>query len=396
MDTRRFVSRVILGLVGLIGSASIGSGQVLVHPFDQALANTLQAGRPTVLVASSKADAEAARMWTTLIGTPRYAELSGTTQFVPMHAEANPERIRALGITSTPTVLVYRRGPAGLELAGRKDGVKDAYLVLGWLDTLGLNAPATAVAPATDAAVTRANHPQAVPQASPQQQYQAPPQAAPPPTPLMAVPQPAPVMAVPTISAPAPAPVVVSSPPQPIVFQPQAQTIVVGPTPPTNVVLSAAPSAPPNISLMMPAAPAPPPSMFLAPPAPAAAPAFAVPSQPLYAAAPVQPQAGVGTVALGLVLSNPALLDRILGAIGECLARRGQPRVQMSSSPALVPVQAGIPAMPAGHAMPAPAAPQTGYYAPPPAASPQGPPAVAVPQMVPVKTRHGFRLFHRD
>ena len=153
-------------------------------------------------------------------------------------------------------------------------------------------------------------------------------------------------------------------------------------------------------------------------------PMMAVP-QPALAAAPVQQQSPLGTAAIGLILSNPNLFDRILGAIGRLLAQRGMPRLQMnpatpaSFSPALIPAsQAALIAQPqAGQ----PAIPQQLYYAPPgqnapqqpncppsqpncPTPSPQQPPVTPSPQGAYAAPSHSHqggssllgRLFHHD
>ena len=136
--------------------------------------------------------------------------------------------------------------------------------------------------------------------------------------------------------------------------------------------------------------------------------------QPMMAAGTPGPQQSVlGTAAIGLLLNNPGLIDRLLGALGRLLMRRGLPRVEMNAAtpaafqapasytmaPAAAPfaaapsfVPAGqpalfaIPQIPVMSAAPpaAPAAAPPVFYAAP-TASPQGEtPIYASPQSHPV------------
>src|SRR5207249_3464335 len=132
-------------------------------------------------------------------------------------------------------------------------------------------------------------------------------------------------------------------------------TVMVGSAPPPNVVMMAPSSPPPNVLLAAPAAPQP---VQMAPqpqPQPLMAP------QPMMAAPAAPPQQSVlGTAALGLLLENPGLINRILGAIGRLLVRRGNPTVQMTSLPQTIQVplaQAQAAQPPAYVVSPAPCAP---------------------------------------
>jgi len=206
-------------------------------------------------------------------------------------------------------------------------------------------------------------------------------------------------------------PLVVSPPSVPLVIQPQAPTVVVGPTPQPNIIFASAPPAAPTISYMttasapQPTANAPTanaPQLFMAnapqpqptasapqpqPPAMAPQPVpMAYAPQPVAAApqpAPVAYAPQPGQVAqsplLAAVLTNPSLVNRLLGALGEQLAQRKNPRIQMGQAPQMM--QAPMAPAPMGYA---PAGGQAyapaGYgYAPAPgmmymAVPPGGPP----------------------
>ena len=211
------------------------------------------------------------------------------------------------------------------------------------------------------------------------------PMICPPPQPTY---QPAPV--TPVYTQAAPQPVVVSAPSPPVVFQPSAPTIVVGPTPQPNIVFANAPQSVPNVTIVNagnapqpgnapqaqppqlflanapqpqppqayapqpqpPQAYAPQPTMAYAPqpqpmmayaPQPQPMMAYAPQPQPMMAYAP-QPQPAMGyapqptgnsPLLAAALLTNPRLTDRILGAIGEHLAQRKNPRIQMSSQPTI-------------------------------------------------------------
>jgi hypothetical protein len=298
-----------------------------------------------------------------------------------LDAREQAERVQALGVTTFPTVLVYQRDEArggAVRLADYRVGERDPQAVAAWLDSLSLKAPA----PARDDSIRTTQYGAVMPSA--QGGYQ------PAPTPMF-LPAPAPTV-VPTMAAPAPAPVVVSPPVAPVVVTPPAQTIVIGPAPPPNVIYAttmAAAPAPTQLFL----APAPLPSgqqqqAYVAPAPQAQSDAAAPPT--LLLAAP-QPQAAtgyylapqgtavqspVGTAVATMILTNPALWDKALGLIGQCLAKRGQPKVEMASGSPLMLVPttgAGMAPLPFGYS-PASAAPvcapTTYALAPAPALAP--------------------------
>ena len=153
-----------------------------------------------------------------------------------------------------------------------------------------------------------------------------------------------------------------------------APTVVVGPTPQPNIIFASAPPSAPTISYM-PAANAPQPTanapqLFMAPApqpqptanapqppvamAPPAQMAYAPqpmamapqPAQPAYA--PQQAQVAQSPALLAAVLTNPSLVNRLLGALGEHLAQRKNPPLQMGQAPQMM--QAPVAAAPIGGA----------------------------------------------
>jgi len=215
-------------------------------------------------------------------------------------------------------------------------------------------------------------------------------------------------------------PVVVSPPQVPVVVQPQAPTIIVGPTPQPNIIFAAAPPSVPTFSYItqgnapQPTANAPTgnaPQLFMAnapqptgnaPQPVAMAPqpqpvAMAPQPQPVAMAPQPQPQpvamapqptgnapqVGQSPALLAAVLTNPSLINRLLGAFGDHLAQRRNPRIQMGQAPQMMPAPAGnaptgsapgagLALAPAGYA---PTPGMTGYIAVPAPAQASPPPA---------------------
>lgn len=434
MDARRWKRRAACAALGLtalsawslesrpcLGREESSANAPAALSLAQALRTTQETGTPTVVVVTSRAEEGSGKFWRTLSESQEIRSFGQAVQFAEMPAESYAAQVRRLGVKSYPMVIVYRRGAKGLETAGHQAGPMDTYFVLGWLSTLGLKpeaekgpapAVASANAPVSDPAVTRTRLQIASGQAHPSEQaYQPPP---PPPQPpyqpppqYYQTPHPQPVYQQPAMFAPAPQPVVVPTASAPVVFQPQATQIVVGPTPPP--VISFVQQAPtPAFSFAAPApapspAPAPQPNLFAAAPvpspAPAPAPAPAPSAAPVFmmaapapapapAAAPTQvafapiaqaPAPGV------MVLKSPGLINSLIGTLGEHLAQKKNPRIQMASAPALSPAPVPAPS-PLGQAPVAFAqAPSQApaYYAPsgPPmmyaAAPPNGAPGFA-------------------
>jgi hypothetical protein len=241
-----------------------------------------------------------------------------------------------------------------------------------------VGAAESAAIPSRDAQVAATNHQHghATPQGSPQNFGNEPPSKQMPPAPVKSPPTQPPQ----TYQAPPPThqPVYTAQPPQPVYgYVPQQPVYAAPPTspplmvqPPTGQVVvqpaplsvTVAPSPPPQVTYMthmpvasmpqpvqtMPApnaftAPPPQPAMSMAPPAqPEPGYGMAPPnygmSQPGFSAAP----AG-GSMAMGMMLTNPSVLDRMLGGFGRLLAERSYPRIRMNpESPSLFAAPAGM------------------------------------------------------
>lgn len=391
-------------LIGMAQAAPAQGLQAADWPgLPQAIQEVKKTGAPLVVVATSSASAESAALVASIKESIASGAINGRALFAEMPVETYAERLKGLGVGRFPTVLIYRSGPKGLVAVGHKEIASGAE-VGSWLRTLGL----LALKPAADRSLvkTGGHGSGQTPYPSGQGEYIPPPAPAPPPYAPPAYPQPVyapqPVMA-PVYTQPAPQPVVVSAPSAPVVFQPQAPTIVVGPTPQPNIVFANAPASAPNVSyvnagnaptanapqqfFLAPAptanAPSAPPPMAYAPSAPPPmqyAPQYA---PPMMAYAPQAPQMAYAPAPTGnspllaaAILTNPRLWERVIGALGEHLAQKKNPRVQMGSAPTLA--QAPMAYAPtAGAPMAyAPVAPQPMYAAPAqqPMYMPAGPP----------------------
>jgi hypothetical protein len=353
-------------------------------PLGRALNATASTGVPTVVIVTSPAEPASLQLCRALATSPEVARLSGSFQFAEMGSDLYKAQVQKLGIQRFPTVIVYRRGARGVEAAASTSGLSQPTEVVHWLGLLEL---ATRGVGTADAAIVRAAYGQAAAsgQAYPTEQAPSPnppsKQPVAPPTPPYVPPPPVyappPVpMAPPAYQAPypAPAPVYLQPPAPTMVVQQAPQQIVLAPAPPPQITVAMAPPTMPTVSYAPPTANAPPPNLFtqpaMAPPA-AAPPAAAPPAQPVMMAPvamapPAQaPQVGQGpiTTALAMTLINPSLINRILGAIGEHLAQKKNPRIQMAQAPAMGPAPAPAAQAPIAYA-PVGQAPAAYGYAP--------------------------------
>src|SRR5262245_36846396 len=111
---------VALGLSGLIGVAVPGNSPAQVtarppcqpgaHPLDRALQATLSTGRPTVAVLTSWSSPDSNRFWVNLANAPEVQDLIRGGRLVQMAIESNPRYAQAIGVKTTPRVVVYRKG----------------------------------------------------------------------------------------------------------------------------------------------------------------------------------------------------------------------------------------------------------------------------------------------
>ena len=320
-------------------------------PLAEATWSTQKTGRPTVVVATSSRSPESLALRRDLLGIAEARSLAGTIHFAEMPESRYAVQLRALRVDGFPTVIVYRRGSKGLEVVDTLSRPKDAYVVTAWLGTLGLESAADR----PDEGLVRAQH--ATPQ-RPNPTPQAPPQPPPyqPPYQPPYVPQYAPQpQYAPIVQTPAAAPMVLSQPGPTFMVQQQAPTIMLAPPSAPNIVVMQAPSQAPSVSYA-PQGPAsaPAPNFFAPAPQPSQAPPAYAPQQPMMmvaqapqpAQAPAVGQGPLLATAATMILTNPSLIDSMLGTIGEHFANKKNPRIKMVQAPAI----AQAPTAPAGYA----------------------------------------------
>ncbi len=370
----------ILGTLGWAGLTGICGAQTKVNlsspqgtdPVEKAFLSTLQTGRPILLAITSRNSSEPRELWKAMLQTNRARELASAVQLVELVAEDDPARVRQLGVTGTPSLCILRRSQTGIEKVAQQAMPRDPGSLLEWVSwTAGTTA--TTTKPAVDPAIERTSHPGILTvQPSPQS----------PQLPVYPVPSAAPaqtLQTIPVVTTPAAPPVAITMSSPPVYIQQGAPTVVLGPAPPPNVVVAQAPLCFPTLSLA--AAPVAAPTTINPSPQ-AQSPAMGAmvsPAQMLCAvpqstASPAPaPQQSAG---LALILSEPNMVDRMIGALGRLLAQRGLPRLQMNPgtpatfTPSLLPLsQAGVPVVQPQ--------PQQLYYAQPPAQA--APPAGPVP-----------------
>ena len=365
----------------------------------EALQTTTRTGRPSVVLVTSQA-LPRSRQWAAGIRQQITATFGQEVACAELVAENDPARVESLNVRSLPTALVYTLDTNNsLKLAGYIQAeveFRDLYsMVAAARSASGVNiaentakrsvrvqrvsatttANATAAEAARDEQVAATTlHAQSSPQnygsglpskqtptqPEPPRPYSAPPAptSAPPQTYSAppAQPQPQPVYAMvpqqPVYGAPmASPPVTVQPPAGQVVVQPSPLNVMVAPTPPPQVTYMAPAYSPPAYSPPPAAAPAysppaPAPNAFAAPPAPAAAPAYSPPAaaapQPAFGAgAPMS--SPLGGMAMGMMMTNPNLLDRFIGGLGRLMAERSYPRVRMNpESPSMFSAPMGM------------------------------------------------------
>jgi hypothetical protein len=387
-----------------------------------AIQTTATSGKPTLVVVTSQKSPESKNVKQMLLLAPEAANYSQVIQFSELPAETSPVSVKNMRVTKYPTYIVYRRAVNGeIEVASYRVGIADSREVFAWINSLGLKPIAPAAQALTAAPTTAASAPPAPSRTmvdpavervvhSPQPSLQYPsgqaypteqsPQTYPPP------PSKQPVMAPPPYSPQQPYCPPQPQPPAQPVFVPQQPQYVPAPQPyylqsqtPAMVVQQApqqivlAPPPPPQVTVAMaPApvayAPAPQPNLFTQPmqapqpqPMQAPQPMYAPQPQPMQAPQPQPmqapqpqpmqaPQQQFGQAPSQMMLQAPGLLDNMLGAFGDILSRRRNPRVQMSPMPTLT--QAPVANAPV---MMAPGYGQAPYgYAPMTGYAPVGPP----------------------
>lgn len=377
-----------LGWAGLTGTCDAQTKANLTSPqgtdqVERAFLSTLETGRPILVAITSRNNSEPRELWKAMLRTNRARELASRVQLVELVAEDDPARVRQLAVAVTPSLCFLRRGQTGIEKVAQQAMPRDLVSLLEWVNWMA-GTTATTGRSAVDPAIERTSHPgNPTIQASPQSPQS--PQSPPYPIPSYAPAQP--LQTFPVVTTPAAPPVAITMASPPVYIQQAAPTIILGPTPPPNVVVAQAPLSFPTISLaaapvsaQMTIAPSPQAqSQVMAAMSPQAQMLCAMP-QPMAAQVPA-PQQAAG---LALILCNPNIVDRMIGALGRLLAQRGLPRLQMNPgtpatfTPSLLPLsQAGVPVV-------QPQAQQLYYAQPPAQAAPTAVPAPSPQQAVPV------------
>ena len=319
----------------------------------EALEQTTQQGRPCLLVLTS---AENSQSRSALIEIASAVDAEGLLVTV---AEWSVDRDPKFDPATLPRLALFYKSDKGLALAGQKTTDIQVSSTLGWVRSLGIGTQNRKV----DAALNRTQY--ATPQAPP-----AAPQAFAAPPPVMMAPQQA-VLPVPAASAYG-----VSVPSASIVVSPSAASIYVTAAPAPNVFIAQPVQSPSQLFVGSP--------MSL-PPSPV------TPVGIMAASYAVAPQQAVAQASSGvMILHSPGLLESLVGTIGEHLARRKWPRVQMGSAPTLTTIPQNM-AYAAGPQS-IPMSPQPVAVSPPAPSPPPTPLASPQSDQVP-QARHGW--FHK-
>ncbi len=225
-----------------------------------ALETTRAKGVATIAIYTSAADPSSTRMAADFSSGPFARSNRGLVQIVTIANETEPENVRAMGITTFPTVAIYARGAQGVALLGTIMGSTSAEDLAGKLRAFDLGTTPGSGDPAVSPA-----HFGMTPQPSTQMQTPSPQPAAPTQT-LSTAPQ------------PQPQPMLTYAPAQPVgLVQMPSQNLMIQQAPPQIYL---APTQAPMVympQLAMPAAPsAPVANMFL----PQQTPNLAAPQQP--------------------------------------------------------------------------------------------------------------------
>jgi hypothetical protein len=371
-----------------------------------ALETTRRTGIPTVLVVTRSRDKESIACWRSLSSPKAQAALAGQVVVAELNAERDGPQVAGLGIKSFPCVVAYGRTTGGeLRNAATYRGSIDPERLVSWLAQLAPTATADALAAKPiDPSVAKTGWLHGTQTPSPQS-----------PQPVY-VPQP--VYASQPVCAPPPAPapereviiereVVVEREPEPVVTRevvvereapirtrevvveraapaPVTREVVVERSVPTTRNVLIRRELPPQERVVERAAPVREVVVERAPPVRQRVVERAAPREVVVERAPAREPA-----ARALVLREPGVMDRMLGALGDRLRRRALPRVEVEverqpiyrfATPAAQPVyevERGVEAPSKVVCQPpvcqAPVAYPPVYAPPPHAASPQLP-----------------------
>jgi len=362
---------VVLGCTGL-GTPCLAEGESKrMEPHrlgrgEEALVLAVETGKPVLVAVTSTAKPQVRTLWGALLEDPRAREWAEGMVFVELLLEDEPALVHRLGLEGRPSLAVLRRRSQTVEKLLQRPFPDDLTELVEWVGWLARSESA-AMLPAADRDLRPTSY------GSPLQTV-ATPQT--PPSFATGSPQGPLLAASPQAVAGSSAATLPSSPPHtlalasPTVYLQQASpTIVIGPTPPPTVLFASGPPWSPGGGAQ--AVGATPQSDGLSP---------SVPTTPPFATTTVIPSQG--PVVMGLVLKNPNLLDRLIGALGRILAQRGSPRLLVNHQPAALDQPLLVPASPFIPVVAAPAASPRQFMTPP-AAAPPGPAAaglVASPQ----------------
>ena len=122
-------------------------------PLAAAIQITRTQGAATVAILTSSEQPSSERLWKEFYAGAWARANRGLVQVVNVSKDAEPELVRALGVSRFPTVVVYGRGPRGVGQLGTIADCDTVDALVGRLRSLdlGLNQPAR-----TDRAVSQA------------------------------------------------------------------------------------------------------------------------------------------------------------------------------------------------------------------------------------------------
>src|SRR5262249_27502749 len=124
----------------------------------RAIRVTQNTGRPTLVVITSRAHPQAARLLNELGQLPEAAPVRHNVQIVELPSEEYPDQLKRLGINRAPAVAVYTRSPKGGFRVWTESRSMDSRFILRWLNALSA---ALATTPGVDADVARTSTPPA-------------------------------------------------------------------------------------------------------------------------------------------------------------------------------------------------------------------------------------------
>ena len=280
-----------------------------------------------------------------MLQTNRARELASAVQLIEFVAEDDPRQSPATWSDRHSQPLFFAARSDGIEKVAQQAMPRDLNNLLEWVNwTTGT--AATVGRSAVDPALERASHPGILTvQPSPQS----------PQSPVYPVPSYAPAQTlktIPVVTTPAAPPVVISMTSPPVYIQQAAPTVVLGPAPPPDVIVPSTPLLPHTFDGGR--------TRFCSHDdhSESSNPVAGNGGNESPSSNAVRGATGNGgtgsapqqSAGLALILSEPNMVDRMIGALGRLLAQRGLPRLQMNPgtpatfTPSVLPLsQAGVP-----------------------------------------------------